>query len=82
MTGKNDDAAREDVLLGGLVPRVTEHLAEQRAQDFDADAGQSRFRAWLTTHTREHTPGNRPSLSVAESLSATAARTLAPTHAC
>lgn len=53
MTGNNDDAAREDPFLGGLVPQVTEHLAEQRAQGFNADAGQSRFLAWLAAHTRE-----------------------------
>jgi hypothetical protein len=55
MIGENDDAAREDLLLGKLVPPVIEHLAEQRAQDADAHAGagQSRFLAWLATHTRE-----------------------------
>jgi hypothetical protein len=55
MTGKNDDStyAREDSFLAELVPQVTEHLAAQHARDFDADAGQARFEAWLTAHTEE-----------------------------
>jgi TIR domain len=59
MTVNNDDAPREDTFLGGLVPQVTEHLAEQRAQDFDAGAGQSRFLAWLAVNTREHAAPDR-----------------------
>jgi hypothetical protein len=55
MTGKNDDAAhaREDSFLAELIPQVTEHLAERRAEDFDTAAGQARFEAWLATHTGE-----------------------------
>jgi len=55
MTDKNDDAAyaREDSFLAELVPQVTEHLAERRAEDFHAEAGQARFEAWLAAHTRE-----------------------------
>jgi Protein of unknown function (DUF4230) len=54
MTGKNDDAAatREDSFLGGLVPQVAEHLAERHALDFDTEAGQARFLAWLAAHTQ------------------------------
>ena len=39
--------AREDAFLGGLIPQVTEQLAEQRSGDFDAVAGQARFEALL-----------------------------------
>jgi RNA polymerase sigma factor (sigma-70 family) len=55
MTGKNDDAARtrEDSFLAELIPQVAEHLAEQHAGDFDAEAGQARFLTWLTAHTKE-----------------------------
>lgn len=55
MTGKNDDAARarEDSFLAELIPQVTEHLAERRAEDFDAGAGQARFETWLAAHTKE-----------------------------
>ena len=54
MTG-NDDAARarEDSFLGELIPQVTEHLAAQRAGEFDAEAGRARFVTWLTAHTKE-----------------------------
>jgi hypothetical protein len=53
--GKNDDAAttRQDMFLAGLIPQAAEHLAEQHAGDFDAEAGQTRFLTWLTTHTEE-----------------------------
>ncbi len=55
MTGKNDDAAssREDSFLAELVPQVAEHLAEQHAGDFDADAGRTRFLTWLAAHATE-----------------------------
>ena len=45
MKRKNDDAAsaREDSFLAGLIPQVAEHLAEQHADDFDAEAGKARF---------------------------------------
>ena len=41
MKRKNDNAAsaREDSFLAELIPQVAEHLAEQHAGDFDADAG-------------------------------------------
>ena len=53
MTGKDEEAAsrREDSFLAELVPQVTEHLAEQRARDFDAELGRARFQAWLGAHT-------------------------------
>ncbi len=55
MTGKNDDAAstREDSFLTELIPQVAEHLAEQRARDFDTEASQARFLTWLTAHTKK-----------------------------
>ena len=55
MTGKNDDAAsrREDSFLAGLIPQVTENLAERHAAAFDAEAGQARFDTWLGAHTKE-----------------------------
>ena len=51
---KNDDAAsiREDSFLAGLIPQVAEHLAEQHAGDFDAEAGAARFLTWLAAHTK------------------------------
>jgi 8-oxo-dGTP pyrophosphatase MutT (NUDIX family) len=53
MTGKDDDAPniREDSFLAELVPQAVEHLAEQHAEDYDAEGGQSRFQAWLAGHT-------------------------------
>ena len=63
MTGRNDDAAsiREDSYLARLIPQVADRLAEQQAGDFDAEAGQTRFRAWLTEHNErpDNSPGNR-----------------------
>jgi RNA polymerase sigma factor (sigma-70 family) len=55
MKRKNDNAAsaREDSFLAELIPQVAEHLAEQHAGDFDADAGAARFVTWLAAHTRE-----------------------------
>lgn len=53
MIDDNDDAEREDAFLDGLVPQVFEHIAEQRAQDFDAEACQSRFLAWLDSHAQK-----------------------------
>jgi RNA polymerase sigma factor (sigma-70 family) len=55
MKRKNDDAAstREDSFLAELIPQVAEHLAGQRAGDFDAEAGQTRFLTWLAAHTKE-----------------------------
>jgi hypothetical protein len=52
-TGKNDDAAytRADAFPAEPTPQVTEHLAERRAEDFDAEAGQVRFEARLGAHT-------------------------------
>jgi cell division inhibitor SepF len=53
--GKNDDAGRaqEDTFLAGLIPQAAEHLAEQHAGDFDAEAGRARFLTWLVKHTEE-----------------------------
>jgi len=55
MKGKNDDAAstREDSFLAELIPQVAEHLAEQHAVGFDAEAGETRFLTWLAAHTKE-----------------------------
>jgi RNA polymerase sigma factor (sigma-70 family) len=55
MKGKNDDAAsaREDSFLAELIPQIAEHLAEQHADDFDAEAGEMRFLTWLAAHTKE-----------------------------
>jgi hypothetical protein len=54
MTGKDDDAARarEDLLLGELIPQVTETLAAEYARDFDAEGGRARFQTWLDAHTK------------------------------
>jgi len=63
-TGKNDDAAyaHEDSFLAELIPQVTEHLAERRAEGFYAEAGQARFETWLDAHTGEPTaPAERQS---------------------
>ncbi len=53
--GKNDDAARarEDTFLAELIPQTAEHLAQQHAGDFDAEAGRARFLTWLVRHTEE-----------------------------
>jgi hypothetical protein len=56
MIGRKKDTAahaREDAFLGGLIPQVTEYLAEQHAGDFDAGAGQARFSTWLGVQTKE-----------------------------
>jgi repressor LexA len=50
MTGKDYD--HEDSFLAEVVPQVAEHLAEQQARSFDADAGQARFLTWLAAHTK------------------------------
>lgn len=54
-TGKNNDdgRTRADEFLEGLVPQVTEHLAERHTEDFDAGTGRARFLAWLGAHTEE-----------------------------
>ena len=64
MTVNNDDAPREDTFLDGLVPQVTEHLAEQRAQDFDTEASQSRFLTWLAANTREPAAPDRSGIFI------------------
>ena len=53
MSGKNDDTAqaREDSFLAELIPQVTEHLAAQHAEDFDAETGQARFETWIAANT-------------------------------
>ena len=55
MTGKHDDAAsiREDSFLAELIPQAAEHLAEQHAGNFDAEASRARFLTWLAGHTKE-----------------------------
>jgi hypothetical protein len=55
MAGKDDNAAYagEDSFLAEVIPQVTEHLAEQRGEDFDAGAGRARFEAWLAAHAGE-----------------------------
>jgi hypothetical protein len=56
MTERDDDTVgiREDSFLGRLVPQVADHLAGQHVGDFDAEAGQARFRTWLTEHAERH----------------------------
>ncbi len=62
MAENNDDAVsnREDSFLDRLVPQVADHLAEHAAEDFDADASQRRFHAWLAEHTEENSPPRSP----------------------
>lgn len=71
-TGKDDDAvyAHEDWFLAEVIPQVSEHLAEQRGEDFDAEAGRARFEAWLAVHASEP---NVPAEGLAGSAKATAA---------
>lgn len=49
--GREPDATAEDRFLTELYPQITEHLAAQYAKDYDVEAGQARFTAWLDKHT-------------------------------
>jgi hypothetical protein len=49
--GEEPETTAEDKFLTDLFPRVTERLADQYAEDYDARAGRSSLAAWLGRHT-------------------------------
>jgi len=46
-----DSFDAEDSFLAGLYPQIAEHLAERHAGNYDAEAGRTRFQAWLAKPT-------------------------------
>ena len=69
MTGKDDaDSIREDSFLDDLYPQLTEYLAEQYADGYDADARRARFLTWLVRPHRT-LPEASPDLSTSAGAS-------------
>jgi RNA polymerase primary sigma factor len=55
-TGGSAPQDREDLFVADFYPLLGEYLAEQHATGYDADAGRSRFLAWLTDNTDDDLP--------------------------
>jgi RNA polymerase primary sigma factor len=55
-TGGSAPQDREDLFVADFYPLLGEYLAEQHATGYDADAGRSRFLAWLTDNSGDDLP--------------------------
>jgi hypothetical protein len=53
MTAGSDGVAREDEVLTGLFPALTENLAAQYADDYDTETGHARFLAWIAANSED-----------------------------